>query len=283
MTNQAPTQSAPDPFVLDYNQLGAFFYNPHPDTGGVSKEINGVWHKFGTEVVIVAGKQYTFPPQGIGKVLSTDPNYVLVLRNVETMIGLSAINDRGIRRIDLGRLEREGVAYLKEIDATCANILIDSLTETYVEALEKENESRVSRNLPPREPNAQEQEKIGVLEGLATRLKKEMSHSLTQRLKAIKKAAQQAPNFQATLKELGMDDLKRRADIASIAFDDTTTGEQLIAKLTAHKMRVIKEDIEKEALDSQPDESTEDASGDDQGQDDGDEGLDDLLNTRVNV
>ena len=80
-----------------------------------------------------------------------------------------------------------------------------------------------------------------------------------------------------------MDDLKRRADIASIAFDDTTTGEQLIAKLTAHKMRVIKEDIEKEALDSQPDESTEDASGDDQGQDDGDEGLDDLLNTRVNV
>jgi hypothetical protein len=249
MTQQSPT------FEINYEQIGRFYWNPHPRTPG-TKQVDGITYPIGTQVVVVAGKHHVFRPQTVAHVLSTEEHYRLILQNVEVMVGQSSMNDMGIRQISLSELERRGDPYLKEVDARCANILMDTLANIYVTALEKENESRVARNLPPRDASPSEQEHVNVLEGLASRLKKEKSHALDKRLKAIKIAAAVAPDFQRALKDMGITELRNKAAVASIAFGEESTGEELIAKLTAHRIRV-----EAEAANAKDDEEAEPSDG----------------------
>jgi len=216
---------------LDYDLLGRFYYNPHPKIQGATKQVAGIEYPIGTGVVIVAGKAYVFPAQGIGKILKTDPNFECAVLNVERMLGVSSLNDVGIRKVDLKRLEQEGDTYLAELDTNCANILMDTLQRLYVEALNKENDSRISRQLAPREPDVNERSQLQILEGLAARLHKQKTHGAESLLRTIRQGAALAPDFAKTLDEMGMGELRRRAAIARIAFNNETTGAELIAEL----------------------------------------------------
>jgi hypothetical protein len=262
---------------IDYDQIGRFYWNPHPKVPGQTTKIEGQEFPLGTLGVVVAGKVHAFPPQDIGKILATEEHFRLILINVEAMVGRSAMNDLGVRQISLNRLAAEGEAYLKEVDTRCANVLMDTLERIYIEGLEKENESRIAKNLPPREPDSREREKLQILDGLAARLKKEKSHELDKRLKVIRTAATIAPNFQATLKEMGIDDLKAKAEIAAIAFDPNCTSGELIAKLTANRVQQERKKIMN--VESLLDEPVDEGDGvEDEG-----ETIEELLDSKVSV
>lgn len=260
------SSSAAQNVNINWDALGAFFYNPHPPVGkGVPKVVNGVTYPFGAEVAIVAGKHYAILPQSILNVPSADPNFALIVQNIETMIGQWARNDRGVRRLDLAQMAERGPDYLREIDAAGASVLAETIHRTVVVALEKENESRVARKLAPREYTHEEQGALFVFEGVIARLKKQEMYDKAKHLEQIKKGAQAIPDFAVTLSALPIADLRKRARLANLIITRDMKKEQLISILEEHRKEEIaqakREGREIAAADHEIPMSTEEGDG----------------------
>lgn len=235
--NTAEIRQAPAPVVrINWDALGAFFYNPHPAGSKFSfTEIGGIKYPYGTLGVIVTGKHYVIRPQGLGHVQADDPNFALVVQNMQILIGEFAKNDYGVRRIYLEEAEAEGPAYFEKLDARGANVICDTIRRTVVDALANENASRASRHIPPRGFDRNEEKAIAVLEALSERLDTQKAHDHKMELEAIRAAALELPDFAETLASIPIQKLKRRAKLAGMMVGPTTTKADLIRMIQEKK------------------------------------------------
>lgn len=226
---------------VDYDTLGVFFWNPHPPAkAGVFVEAKGIKYPFGTKVVTVAGQNYALPPQSLFCVQKNDPNFALVIRNIECLLGLSSINDWGIRQVDMAQLESRGEEYLMEIDAAGANRICETLHETIEVQFEAENVKRVSRDLPKRDYTLEEKRGLAVLRNLSKRLGIQGKHETEGQLAAIEEGAISIPDFAVNLQKVPIEQLRTKAKLAGLLTKPGMKKHELIALLKAKKEREIR-------------------------------------------
>jgi len=226
----------PRPSAINWDAIGAFFWNPHPPgPAGASSPIGGLRYPYGTQGVIVCGKHYVCGPQSTLSIPPDDPNFNLVIRNLMILCGDQSRNDMGMRRIYLEILDTEGSAYLERLDREGANVILETVKRNVIEALDKENESRATRHIPKRLFDANEQRMLTMIEGLAERLDKQKFHDLKTELKGIKEKAQIVPEFEKELSALPMGKLRHKAKVAGILYAQNITQPDLIRLLQEHK------------------------------------------------
>lgn len=220
------------PSDINYDVFGYVYWNPHPKAkGGVEKEVDGRKYPYGTEIVVVAGRHYVFPPQGLAHIPPEDPNLRLVLSNIGNMIGASSRNDKGIRRLDLRRLIEEGDDYLREVDADASNILLETLKNLTYDNLDRENESRAARGLPKRDFNIHEARMLEVYKGLHSRHSSKKTLSREKELAALREGAEAEPAFAVELAKMNVNQLRKKAAAAGIAKTFTMGKDELIRRL----------------------------------------------------
>ncbi len=222
--------------VMDWEALGHWFWNPHPPMkNSTTIQVAGITYPFGYKVIIVGGEHIVFPTHGFCRIPNNHPNRNLILRNIGILLSEQAITDKGVRRVDMKRLADEGEDYLAEVDAAGFNALLDGIHTEVIEGLERDNANRAKMNKPPRDYSFHEKQLLMVYRGGMSRLDKTKGHDKTSQLEQIKADAEVAPNFIATLRNLKISQLRKRAKQMGAMLDPTAKHEDIIAHL--RKMR----------------------------------------------
>lgn len=266
----APVQA---PVRINYDALGAFYWNPHPyGPKGLMEEHNGIKYPYGTKVVIVCGKHYAFYPQAMGHVDANNPHFSLIIRNLEIIVGESSRNDSGLRRVDLARLDKEKEVYLEELDKNGKNILLETLRETVLENFRRENETRLQHRIPAREMTHAENMAVELMNVMAETLDQKGAHELKEQIKGIRKAAAEPPPFFAELRKLGIGALKKKAAQMGALVRGNPGKEEIIRIIAEHSAAQVLEQTQAAAGDFPvPGAETGDGGSDGEDEKDGEE------------